>query len=66
MSIEHVIRAVAGTLILASLSLGTFAHPYWYLVGLFVGANLLQSAFTKWCLLEILLQKYVYHTAPRG
>jgi hypothetical protein len=63
MSIEHVIRAVAGTFILASLFLATFVHPYWYFVTLFVGANLLQSAFTKWCFLEVLLRKFVYHNA---
>jgi hypothetical protein len=62
MSIEHVIRAVAGTFILASLLLGTFVHTNWYYLALLVGANLLQSAFTKWCFLEDLLRKHVYHT----
>jgi len=53
MSLEHTIRAIAGTFILGSLALGWFVSPYWFLFTAFVGANLLQSSFTKWCLMEI-------------
>ncbi|MGC2061643.1 MAG: DUF2892 domain-containing protein [Thermodesulfovibrionales bacterium] len=57
MTMEQYIRAIAGTFILISLALGHFVSPYWYLFTAFVGANLLQSAFTGWCLMEIILGK---------
>ncbi len=49
MSIERAVRLLAGIMVLASLSLGYFVSPYWYLLTVFVGLNLLQSAFTNWC-----------------
>lgn len=52
---EIVIRRVAGTMVLASLSLGWFVHPGWFLLTGFVGLNLLQSSFTRWCPLESML-----------
>ena len=60
MSLEHAIRAVAGTFVLVSLALGWFVSPYWLLFTVFVGANLLQSAFSKWCLMEEILKKTLY------
>ncbi|PKN18878.1 MAG: DUF2892 domain-containing protein [Deltaproteobacteria bacterium HGW-Deltaproteobacteria-6] len=57
MKMEQWIRAIAGTLILISVGLGCFHHRYWFFVTAFVGANLLQSAFTKWCLMENILEK---------
>ena len=54
---EHMIRAIAGAFILLSLFLGILHSPYWFLFTGFVGANLLQSAFTKWCLMEEILTK---------
>jgi len=57
MTMEHYIRAIAGTFILVSLALGYFYSPYGYLFTAFVGLNLLQSAFTKWCLMEKILAK---------
>ena len=57
MTMEHYIRAIAGTFILVSLGLGYFYSPYGYLFTAFVGLNLLQSAFTKWCLMEKILVK---------
>tara|TARA_R110002126_G_scaffold169359_7_gene318315 strand:- start:307 stop:540 length:234 start_codon:yes stop_codon:yes gene_type:complete len=54
---ERIIRAVAGSFVTISLILGYFHSPYWYLFTLFVGLNLLQSAFTKWCLAEEILKK---------
>lgn len=55
MRIENIIRAVAATFVLISLALGYLYSPYWHLFTAFVGLNLLQSAFTKWCLLERIL-----------
>ena len=57
MSMERYIRAIAGSFVLVSLALGHFHSPWWYLFTAFVGANLLQSAFTRWCLMELLLEK---------
>jgi hypothetical protein len=57
MEMEQYIRAIAGTLVLISLALGHWQSPYWYLLTAFVGANLLQSAFTRWCLMEDILEK---------
>lgn len=65
MRMEHYIRAIAGSFILISLVLGYFFSPYWRLFTAFVGLNLLQSAVTKWCLMEDILHKLgVPRTAP--
>ena len=55
MSMENKIRAIAGSFVLASLALGWWVSPYWFLFTAFVGLNLFQSAFTKWCLMEDIL-----------
>lgn len=54
---ERYVRAIAGTLILASVVLVWFDSKYWLILTAFVGLNLLQSAFTKWCLMEDILAK---------
>jgi hypothetical protein len=54
---EMMIRAIAGTFVLTSLALGYWVSPYWFLFTAFVGLNLLQSAFTKWCLMEDILER---------
>ena len=56
MTLENKIRAIAGTFVLASLALGWWMNPLWFLFTAFVGLNLLQSAFTKWCLMEDILK----------
>ncbi len=57
MKMEHAIRAIAGTFILLSLGLGYLVNPHWFFFTGFVGLNLLQSAFTGWCPMEIFLGK---------
>jgi hypothetical protein len=57
MSIDRIVLAVAGTMVLLSLLLGHFVSPYWYWFTAFVGANLLQSAFTGTCPLVLILRK---------
>jgi hypothetical protein len=57
MGMEQYIRAIAGSFIVISLALGLLHSPYWYLFTAFVGLNLLQSAFSGWCLMEIILEK---------
>jgi hypothetical protein len=56
MSMERIIRATAGTFVLISLALGYWVHPGFFLFTAFVGANLLQSAFTGLCPLENILR----------
>lgn len=56
MKLEHIIRLIAGSFILVSLILGHLVSPYWYLFTAFVGINLIQSAITKWCLMEDILK----------
>jgi len=57
MSMERIIRAFAGTFVLASLALGHWVHPAFFLFTAFVGFNLLQSSFTGLCPLENILKK---------
>ena len=57
MSLERYLRIIAGSFILISLALAHWVSPYWLWVTVFVGANLLQSGFTKWCLMEDILRK---------
>jgi len=57
MTIENKIRAFAGTFVLASLALGWWVHPGFYLFTAFVGVNLLQSSFTGFCPLEMILRR---------
>lgn len=58
----QIVRVFAGSVIVISLLLGSAASPlfvssYWLLLTAFVGLNLLQSGFTCWCPLEIILRK---------
>ncbi len=48
-SVEDWLRGIAGTFVLASVALGWFVHPGFFLFTAFVGVNLLQSAFTGTC-----------------
>jgi hypothetical protein len=62
MSIERIVLAFAGFAILLSLALGMpgsplFHHGYWLYFTAFVGLNLLQSAFTGFCPLALILKK---------
>jgi hypothetical protein len=62
MSVERIVLAFAGFMILLTLGLGVadspiFHHPYWLWFTAFIGLNLLQSAFTGFCPLAIILKK---------
>jgi hypothetical protein len=59
----QIVRLVAGLFILLSLALGIpgspiFMSQWWLAFTAFVGANLLQSAVTKWCLMESIMRKF--------
>ncbi|WP_445457291.1 YgaP family membrane protein [Flavobacterium sp. HNIBRBA15423] len=55
--INRLIRAIAGTFIIISVLLAMYVNQNWLWFTIFVGANLLQSSFTKWCLMEDILRK---------
>ena len=57
MTIERELRMIAGFFILLSLALGHWVNSNWYWFTAFVGANLLQSAFTNWCPMMTFLRK---------
>jgi len=57
MSIDRIVMAFAGTVILSSLVLAQIHHPYWLYLTAFVGLNLFQAAFTRFCPLAIVLKK---------
>lgn len=52
---ERIVRAVAGIIVLASVLLTHYVNINWLWLGVFVGVNLLQSSFTKFCPLEKIL-----------
>ena len=57
MPMHYAIRLVAGVFVLLSLALGYWVNPLWFLFTAFVGVNLIQSAFTHWCLMETILER---------
>lgn len=57
MKMHYIIRRIAGSLVLLSLALGYWVSPYFLLFTAFVGLNLLQSSFSRWCLMENILEK---------
>jgi hypothetical protein len=57
MSLDRMVFAFAGTFILISLVLAHFVSPMWLWLTAFVGANMLQTAFTGFCPLVIILKK---------
>jgi hypothetical protein len=57
MTIDRAVLAMAGTMILLSLLLAQFVSPLWLWLTAFVGANLLQSAFTGFCPAAIVFRK---------
>jgi hypothetical protein len=57
MTIERALRLIAGTFVALSIGLGMLVNPLFYWFTLFVGVNLIQSAFTNWCPMMTVLQK---------
>jgi hypothetical protein len=57
MNIDRFVLAFAGAVVLVSLSLGIWVQANWFFLTAFVGLNLLQSAFTGFCPLAIILRK---------
>ena len=64
---DRIIRRFAGSFVLVSVALGYWVNPAWFLFTAFVGANLLQSSFTAFCPLEIVLGRFgLAGCRPRG
>jgi len=57
MNVNEGLRAIAGLFVVLSVALGYFVHPGFYLFTAFVGLNLFQSAFTRWCPMMAILRK---------
>lgn len=62
MTVNRIVRIVAGFFVLLSLAMGVEASPLfvnanWLWVTAFVGFNLLQSGFTKFCPLDMILRR---------
>ena len=54
---NRMVMGIAGSFILISIILSIYVDQNWLWFTAFVGANLLQSSFTKWCLLADILTK---------
>lgn len=63
MTVESIVRIVAGSFILISLALAHFVNPNWFWFTAFVGVNLAQSGFTKFCPLDTVLKKMGFSSA---
>ena len=55
---ERIVRAVAGSFMLVSILLTYLVSMNWLWLGVFVGVNLLQSSYTKWCPLNYILDAF--------
>lgn len=58
MNIDRVVLAFAGSMVLLSVALGWWVAPAWLWLAVFVGANLLQSSFTGFCPLALILKSF--------
>lgn len=57
MNVERYLRLIAGFFVLLSVALGWYVHPGFFFFTAFVGANLMQSAFTNWCPMIAILRR---------
>ncbi len=57
MTVNNAIRVMAGTMVLLSVALTYWVSPWFVLLTLFVGLNLIQSAFTGFCPAEMMFRK---------
>ena len=69
MTVERALRLVAGAFVLLSVGLAVLVSPWWLAFTAFVGLNNLQSAFTDWCPMVWVLEKFGFArcgAAPRA
>jgi hypothetical protein len=57
MTVDRMLRIVAGAFVMASVALGYYVHPGFFLFTAFVGLNLFQSGFSNWCPMMTFLRK---------
>lgn len=57
MTVQRALFPIAGSFILLSLALGVWVHPNWLWFTAFVGLNLFQAGFTKWCPMMVILRR---------
>lgn len=57
MTVERMLRLIAGAFVMASVALGYWVSPWWFAFTAFVGLNLFQSGFTNWCPMMWLLER---------
>lgn len=64
MTIDRMLRLIAGFFVVASILAGALVSPFFYWFTAFVGLNLFQSAFTNWCPMMAILRKAGVPDAP--
>ena len=57
MTVDKAVRAFAGVMVLVSVALTYWLSPWFVLLTLFVGANMIQSSFTGFCPAEMFFRK---------
>ncbi|MCY0092476.1 YgaP family membrane protein [Hoeflea ulvae] len=57
MGLDRTILAFAGVMVLLSVALGVYVSPYWHLLTVFVGLNLIQSSVTGFCPAAMVFKK---------
>lgn len=57
MTVDRMLRLIAGLFVVAAVLLGMYVHVYFLYFAIFVGLNLFQSAFTNWCPMMTILRK---------
>lgn len=58
MNLDRLVFAFAGLMVLVSVALSTYVHPYWSLLTVFIGLNLIQASFTSVCPAALLFKKF--------
>ncbi len=64
MTVERAVVAMAGVMVLVSVALTLWVHPLFFWFTVFIGANLLQSAFTGWCPAATIFKAMGLKTGP--
>ena len=57
MTVENIIRIIAGTVVLVSVALAVLVSHWWLILTVLVGVNLIQSAFTGFCPAEMVVRR---------
>lgn len=57
MTVNEMLRLIAGAFVVASVALGVWVSPYFFLFTAFVGLNLMQSSISRWCPMMTFLRK---------